>query len=38
VAGFVARPGLPMLRIVIPTSSPYPKPFKQQTSFAVWLF
>jgi hypothetical protein len=24
--------GLPMLRIVIPKSSPYPKPFKQQTS------
>ena len=21
-----------------PHSSPYPKPFKQQTSFAVWLF
>jgi hypothetical protein len=30
--------GLPMLRIVIPTSSPYPKPCKHQTSFAVWLF
>jgi len=30
--------GWPMLRIVILVSSPYPKPSKQQTSFAVWLF
>jgi len=30
--------GLPMLRIVIQTNSPYPKPYKQFAMRIVWLF